>query len=384
MLTRQRRSFGRPWRGVTLPAVALATATALLQPAAPSRAAPPAEPRMDAASAKIAAEAEKLADTYARGDKIAQRLTRELGNRAGGAYFEPSGALVMTVLDEDAARRARAAGAEAKLVTRSAAELNTIVADLAKNVPVPGRAAGIDTRANQVELTLPIGSQTVAAARATSTVAAATRLAARYGDAVRVTYDQHAKPRMNFSGGDRIWAGRDDRCTAGFNVLSASGGRYFLTAGHCAAFFNYWYFQRELTTALGPTINKSFPGNDYGIARFDASASMSFRGTVGDQDIARHSGAYQGIRVCRRSYSSVKCGYITAVNMSVDGGLGVVHQLSRADACSDDGDSGGPWHSGDIAVGLHSIGRGSCAAGGGYSYMQPVQEALVAYNVRIF
>src|SRR4051812_44749352 len=69
------------------------------------------------------------------------------------------------------------------------------------------------------------------------------------------------------SGGDAIYGNRF-RCSLGFNVVKGST-YYFLTAGHCGKSEKTWWTSASHTTLIGPTIDYSFPGNDYALVRYD-------------------------------------------------------------------------------------------------------------------
>ena len=75
------------------------------------------------------------------------------------------------------------------------------------------------------------------------------------------------------SPGDAIYGG-GYRCSLGFNVVQGST-YYFLTAGHCGKVAKTWYTNASHTTLIGPTIDWSFPGNDYALVRYTTSRSAT-------------------------------------------------------------------------------------------------------------
>jgi streptogrisin B len=184
--------------------------------------------------------------------------------------------------------------------------------------------------------------------------------------------------RPLLSGGDAIYGGQY-RCSLGFNVVSGST-YYLLTAGHCGKLAASWYTNSGHTTLIGPTVNYSFPGNDYALVRYD-NASLSHPGgfTVAD--------AFVGESVTRRgSTTGTHTGTVTALNVSVrySGRLhGVVSGLIQTDVCAEPGDSGGPLYDGTRALGLTSGGSGDCRSGG-TTFFQPVREAADAYGVTVY
>jgi len=177
------------------------------------------------------------------------------------------------------------------------------------------------------------------------------------------------------SAGDAIYGGRF-RCSLGFNVVNGST-YYFLTAGHCGSLVSTWYTNSSHTTLIGPTINYSFPGNDYALVRYD-NTSLSHPGgyTVAD--------AFVGERVTRDgSTTGVHSGTVTALNVSVryvGHPGGTVSGLIQTTVCAEGGDSGGPLYDGTKALGLTSGGSGDCTSGG-TTFFQPVREAVNAYGV---
>jgi streptogrisin B len=184
--------------------------------------------------------------------------------------------------------------------------------------------------------------------------------------------------RPLLSAGNAIYGG-GYRCSLGFNVVSGSTF-YFLTAGHCGKLANTWYTDSGLTTLIGPTVNYSFPGNDYALVRYD-NTSLSHPGgfTVAD--------AFLGESVRRTgSTTGTHSGTVTALNVSVRyvGRLhGVVSGLIQTNVCAEPGDSGGPLYDGTKALGITSGGSGDCRSGG-TTFYQPVREAANAYGVTVY
>jgi streptogrisin B len=184
--------------------------------------------------------------------------------------------------------------------------------------------------------------------------------------------------RPLLSAGDAIYGGRY-RCSLGFNVVSGNT-YYFLTAGHCGKVATTWYTSPGHTTLIGPTVNYSFPGNDYALVRY-ANTSLSHPGgfTVAD--------AFVGESVRRTgSTTGTHAGTVTALNVSVRyvGRLhGVVSGLIQTNVCAEPGDSGGPLYDGRKALGITSGGSGDCTSGG-TTFYQPVREAANAYGVTVY
>jgi streptogrisin B len=193
--------------------------------------------------------------------------------------------------------------------------------------------------------------------------------------AVRVEHVAGVFRRL-VSAGSAIYGG-GYRCSLGFNVVKGST-YYFLTAGHCGQVASTWYSNSSQTTLIGPTINYSFPGNDYALVRYD-NTSLSHPGGF------TAANAFVGERVTRKgSTTGVHSGTVTALNVTVryQGG-GRVSGLIQTNVCAEPGDSGGPLYDGTKALGLTSGGSGNCTSGG-TTFFQPVTEALSAYGVSIY
>src|SRR5690348_7104715 len=82
--------------------------------------------------------------------ELAVALQARLGDRSPGAYHDATGRLVVTVTDNAAAETVRAAGAKARVVTRSAADLRAATGQLDRTAAVPGTAWQVDPATNQV------------------------------------------------------------------------------------------------------------------------------------------------------------------------------------------------------------------------------------------
>jgi streptogrisin B len=182
--------------------------------------------------------------------------------------------------------------------------------------------------------------------------------------------------RPLLSRGDAIYGDRY-RCSLGFNVVR--GNRYFfLTAGHCGKVAKMWYANAGRTTLIGPTVDYSFPKDDYALVRYD-NPSLSHPGGF------RAGSAFVGEQVTRTgSTTGTHSGRVTALNVSVryQGG-GRVDGLIQTTVCAEPGDSGGPLYDGTRALGITSGGSGDCKTGG-TTFYQPVREAANAYGVTVY
>jgi streptogrisin D len=311
----------------------------------------------------------------------AMALSERLGARSAGAYLDrASGKTVITVTDAAAARTVSAAGAVPKLVTRGSAVLERITADLDSTTRITGTAWAVDPTTNQVVVSM---DSTVTGAN----LARLQATAARLGDAVRLERIPGTLS-IAINGGRAIYGG-SSRCSLGFNVRSNSTGTfYFLTAGHCTNIASNWYTNSSHSTLIGPRVNSSFPGNDYGRVRYDnpnvthpGSVSL-FNGT--SQDITSASNAFVGQSVRRSgSTTGVRSGSVTGLNATVNYPQGTVFGMIRTNVCAEPGDSGGSLFAGSTALGLTSGGSGNCSTGG-TTFFQPVTEPLGAYGVSVY
>ncbi|MFG1807264.1 S1 family peptidase [Streptomyces sp. NPDC049040] len=304
--------------------------------------------------------------------EAAVSLAAHLGaDRTAGTYYDSSTkTTVVNVTSQAAADTVRAAGATPRLVTHSAAQLAK-AGDTTKAADIAGTAWSVDPRSNTLEIN--------ADSRVTpAQLAALTKATASYGDAVRITRVSGTFSKL-LSGGDPVLT-NSWRCSVGFNVRSGST-YYFLTAGHCTKGLPAYYTSSG--TYIGPTVGSSFPGNDYGIVRYDSSVAHD--GTVGSQDITSAANAFVGESVKRRgSTTGIHSGTVQGLNATVNYGAdGIVSGLIKTNVCAEPGDSGGSLYDGAKAIGLTSGGSGNCSSGG-TTYFQPVTEALSAYGVSVF
>jgi streptogrisin D len=331
------------------------------------------------AGSLLAAPAQAAPASPASPDAAAS-LATQLGDRAAGTYADASGKMVVAVTDDAAARQVRAAGATPKLVKRGAAELNRATAELERTARIPGTAWWTDPVTNQVVISV---DSTVTGAKLDRVKATVARL----DGAVRLISESGVlSTRLN--GGQAIYAGGGGRCSLGFNVRNSAGTYYFLTAGHCTNISASWYTNSSQTTYIGPRVGTSFPGNDYGIVRYD-NTGLSHPGTVNlyngtSQDITGAGNAYVGQSVKRSgSTTGVHSGSVTATNATVTYAEGSVYGLIKTTVCAEPGDSGGSLFAGSTALGMTSGGSGNCSSGG-TTYFQPVTEALSVYGVSVY
>jgi streptogrisin D len=310
-------------------------------------------------------------------------LASRLGDQAtAGTYVDlASGKLVVAVTDQAGAQAVRSAGAVAKLVTRSSADLRTVTDGLYASARLPGTAWAVDPTTNQVLVSVDDSVTGSKLAQVQSVVK-------RYGDAARLEHVAGVF-RPFISGGDAIYGG-NSRCSLGFNARNSSGQQFFVTAGHCGNIASTWYANSSHTTVLGTRVVSVFPGSgDYSI--FQYTGSIARPGNVdlyngGFQDIASAANPTVNQSVRRSgSTTGVHSGRVTALNQTVTyTGSGTVTGLIRTTVCAEPGDSGGSLFStGSVALGLTSGGSGNCRTGG-TTFFQPVVEALNARGLTVY
>ncbi|MGW6454527.1 S1 family peptidase [Streptomyces sp. NPDC055078] len=309
---------------------------------------------------------------------LAAELERTLGDdHSAGSYLDSAtGELVVAVTDESSAEKVREAGARAKVVKRSTADLRAVMAVLEERAKIAGTSWGIDPRANQIAVE---ADSTVTGASLTTLNTVAKGL----GEAVRTARVPGVFTK-ELAGGDAIYSS-GYRCSAAFNVAK-DGVRSFLTAGHCTNIGASWS-----TSNGGPEVGTregtSFPTNDYGIVRYtdnsqpDGSVNL-YNGTF--QDISAAADAVVGQAIQKSgSTTGLTSGSVTAVDVTVNYADGPVSQLVRTTACSAGGDSGGAHFAGSTALGIHS-GSSGCSGTNGSALHQPVSEALSVYGVAVY
>ncbi|MFE9936748.1 S1 family peptidase [Streptomyces hirsutus] len=307
---------------------------------------------------------------------LASTLTEDLGADAAGTYYDAkSKSLVVNVLDEAAAGTVEEAGAKARVVANSLAELKSARTTLKQDATIPGTSWVTDPTTNKVVVT---ADRTVSEAE----WAKLTKVVDGLGSKAEL---QRIKSEFTpyVAGGDAI-TGAGGRCSLGFNVTKG-GEPYFLTAGHCTEGITTW--SDSSGTVIGENEASSFPGDDYGLVKYTADVDHPSEVNLYDGSTQAISGAAEatvGMEVTRSgSTTQVHSGAVTGLDATVNYGNGdIVNGLIQTDVCAEPGDSGGSLFSGGSAVGLTSGGSGNCSSGG-TTFFQPVTEALSATGTQI-
>lgn len=352
----------------TLCAVAVAV-TAAFSTVAPSAQAAPERPTASVGHQDLA--------------KLATTLEKRLGTHSAGSYLDQTtGKLVVTVTDGSAAQSVRAAGASPRMVTHSRADLERATAKLDRSARIPGTAWAIDPATNQVVVS---ADQSVKGARLTKLRSVTNQL----GSAARI---ERLNGKLSTLDGPTMLDGTaifastalgTTRCSLGYNVFEAGGGRhFFITAGHCTNLGSVWHANQGLTSRLGSSSghpNVFGLGGDYGIVEYDTAGIHVFGTVAGSGKFITSAGdAVVGLSIRRSgSTTGVRGGHVTGLGATVTYSNGVtVSGLIRTDACAEGGDSGGPlYDGGSIALGMLSGGSGNCSSGG-TTFYQPVAPIL--------
>ncbi|MCW7942981.1 streptogrisin [Streptomyces hygroscopicus] len=326
------------------------------------------------ASETTSAEAPHTLSVAAAG-KLASTLGKDLGADSAGTYYDANAKnLVVNVLDETAARTVEAAGAKARIVQNSLAELAGASITLKKDATIPGTSWTTDPRSNKVVVT---ADKTVSAAE----WAKLTKVVGGLGGKAELKRSKgEFKPFV--AGGDAI-TGSGGRCSLGFNVVKG-GQPYFITAGHCTSAISSW--SDSSGKVIGQNEKSDFPGHDFGLVKY--AANVDHPSTVdlyngSTQQITKAADATVGEKVTRSgSTTHVHSGTVTGLNATVNYSEGSVSGLIQTDVCAEPGDSGGSLFDGDAAIGLTSGGSGDCTSGG-QTFFQPVTAALAALGAQI-
>ncbi|MGY0237117.1 alpha-lytic protease prodomain-containing protein [Longispora urticae] len=379
--------------------VAAVTLTAALLPVTASAADPVPDGMIAGLQRDLgltAAEARTRLAQQGTADRIAAALGRDL---AQSAWFDSTtGKLTVAVTDRATADRVRAAGAVPKAVARSHAELTGLTRQLgalARNGTAGVSGWGVDARTNSVVVT--VHDRGAAAGFLDN--------ARALGDAVRVV---NGSPQRQQSGvvqaGDPWWPGNETNCSIGFAAVDSTGGKHFVTAGHCTNDANQAAYGKNSSGTKGEQLGTGNVGGsrsvnanegDFGVVAVNHANNWNLSPAVntwgnGAVSVNGTAEAVVGDAVCHSGNTTQwRCGKVTAVNQTVvyQGGP-TIEGLTYTDACSNGGDSGGGYVLGSgtsaKAVGLHSGGGNPCGQSNPNTTFQPVNEALRKWNLTLY
>jgi len=307
-----------------------------------------------------------------------------------GRWIE-NGKLMVAVVNEAEAARVRQAGATPKLVKRSTADLQLLLAKVDKAARAE-RGSGLQSWGID-----PVTNKVVVKARSSFQQHGAYGAIRGLGDGVQVvTVATNFKQQSGeVNPGDPWWPGSESNCSVGFPATDAQGGKHFVTAGHCtndadqAAYGQSGQANKIGTSNVGGTHSINAREGDMGVVDVTESGwTISAAVNTWGQPAVTVTGsadAIVGDTVCHSGNTAPnwECGKVRAVNQTIDYGNVVIDGLTTTDACSEGGDSGGAWLRADKAVGLHSGGNSNCVANDDNSIFQPVNEALAKWNLTL-
>jgi streptogrisin C len=353
------------------PAIIAIAIGALVMTATPAVAEKPPSGVIDAIQRDLGITKEQAINRLAneaRGNHAAPGLRKKLGDRFAGIWYEgaESALVVATVDAADTAAIARA-GARARVVPRTLAQLTATKDRLDKAAPPESvHAWSVSVTDNSVIVW------------AADHDAARAWMAGAGIDAKTVKLEQSGKrPELFYDirGGDAYYIGQY-RCSVGFAARRGTQ-MGFTTAGHCGS--NGQTTLGHNRAAQGTFQISSFPGNDY--AWVSTNADWTGPGVVngysaGILPVRGAAVTQPGGSVCRSgSTTQWRCGTVSALNTTVNYPEGSVSGLTRTTVCAEGGDSGGSFISGDQAQGMTSGGSGNCSVGG-TTYFQPIGEII--------
>ncbi|WNV86977.1 S1 family peptidase [Umezawaea sp. Da 62-37] len=348
-----------------------------------------------------AAQSTQLRARQDRAVAVDSGLRTSLGTAYAGSWFDPAtGALNVNVSDPARTLDVVRAGARGHVVEHSGATLEAIkteldtAADAEDSSSTDGLASWhTDPKTNSVVVSVVKGQHP-----------AALDALGRHGDAVEVEYvDQAPETTKWINGGEVIYSG-GSRCSAGFNLNDpATGQTYMLTAGHCVEPGDD--VDGEDHEFFGTVTESFFPHWDHALVKAE-NASYWQQGPYVQSDAA-HGGYITvgqpqdlpvGTAMCKYgSTTAWTCGTILAKDETVNysGVAEPVLYLTRTNACTEPGDSGGAnvgYGTGWTAEGVTSggalvevDGRKRCRAAAGLdniSFYYPVAKALAWYGPR--
>ncbi|MFF1379402.1 S1 family peptidase [Streptomyces sp. NPDC058308] len=373
-------------------------ATAQAQDTAP---APRYQPEMVRALAASLGVSEK--DAVRRLDRqdaqqaeLAQLTKR--GISEDGAFFDAAGKLTVNADDRADAAVIEKAGLDARVPARGQAALDKIKdrldAAAARRAPAGVVDWSVDLASDKV--TVKVNSDRGAAAKAFLAKAAT------YGSAVTIVRGQEkSAPQAAIAPGSKMTINDTTGwCSVGYGARDRSGKQYLVTAGHCVADlptlrFDGAAFAKGADTRFAVGTDSV----DMGVAAINSGHSITTKvgtwGQAGNVAVNGSRRAASGAALCKSGATTGwTCGTIGSYNASVtyvdqNGGPDtVVTGLATSSVCTEGGDSGGAYISGNQAQGMTSGGplRQQCTGGvnsRGSSYFQPLDDALAYYGLTL-
>ena len=195
--------------------------------------------------------------------------------------------------------------------------------------------------------------------------------------------------QYNLRGGDGWGTGLSDGCSIGFSVsrITAPDVRGFVTAGHCGTAGRSTFANVDgARIPQGVIRGSTFPGRDHAWVEVNEDWTplpLVNQYGSGNTIVTGWREAPVGGQVCRSGIATqLRCGTIQTKDVTVNFSAGPVTGLTRTNACAANGDSGGPYLTGQQAQGIHVASSGNCTSGG-RAYFQPLVPILATYNLRV-
>ncbi|MEW9515411.1 S1 family peptidase [Streptomyces tubercidicus] len=351
------------------------------------------EPQMVKALAKSLAVSEKTAverlDRQAQQQSALARLNKD-GIKTEGAFFNSKGTLTVNAPNAKTAVTIDDAGLNARVPEHGQSALHRIKSELdamaTKQTPTGISSWSVDLASDTVTVT--VNSDKSAAARAFL------KAAKIHGDAVRVVRSQeNLSPQAAIAPGSEM-TGNGYRCSVGYGAKDSDGRQYLVSAGHCIMHMrDLEYNGKQFATRVNTRFASGKNSVDMGIAKVDSDDSITTEvDTWGRANVAVNGSerAAPGADVCKSGRSTHwTCGKINSYNASaLYEGKTVVTGLGSSSVCTEDGDSGGAYISGDQAQGVTSGGPLHQQCNGkvnspGSSWFQPLDDALSHYGLTL-
>ncbi|MEU5900192.1 MULTISPECIES: S1 family peptidase [Streptomyces] len=359
------------------------------------------QPEMVRALAASLGVSEKAAvDRLDRQDAQQARLTglRESGISEDGAFFDASGRLTVNADDKADVAAIEKAGLDARVPARGEDELDEIKAGLdaaaTRRAPAGVVDWSVDLAADKV--TVKVNNDRGAAAKAFLAKAKT------YGSAVKIVRGQEkSAPQAAIAPGSKMTINDTTGwCSVGYGARDRSGKQYLVTAGHCVEGlptlrYGGTAFAKGTHTRFGVGTDSV----DMGVAAINSGHSITTQvgtwGQAGNIAVNGSRRAASGAALCKSGATTGwTCGTVGSYNVSVtyvdqNGGPDtVVRGLATSSVCTQGGDSGGAYISGNQAQGMTSGGPVSqrCTGGvnsRGSSYFQPLDDALSYYGLTL-
>ncbi|TJZ54321.1 S1 family peptidase [Streptomyces piniterrae] len=359
------------------------------------------EPQMVKALAKSLGVSEKAA--VERLDRQAQQQSalaglKKDGVETEGAFFNSKGTLTVNASNGKIAAAIEDSGLNARVPERGQSALGRIKTELdamaTKRTPTGISSWSVDLASDTV--TVEVNSDKSAAARAFLKAAKA------HGDAVRVVRGHgNVSPQSAIAPGSKMTiGGGPGYCSVGYGAKDSAGTQYLVTAGHCVENlpdlqYDGEHFAKGEKTRFASGTNSV----DMGIAKVDSDDSITTEvgtwNSAGDIAVSGSERAAPGADICKSGATTHwTCGKVTSYNVSVtyvdaNGGPDtVVTGLGSSSVCTQGGDSGGAYISGNQAQGMTSGGPKTQQCTGevnspGSSYFQPLDDALSHYGLTL-